>query len=91
MANPDHLIPNSIMIPLCEKITRETKKCGDTLTLTDIEPYRAQLPIFYHAVPLEWMRQRLITLRKSGKLKDAATKKGPSKGWKQRSMFDAGK
>lgn len=61
-------VPNEEIIPAYTKIWKAGGPSADTATPEVCSILRLYLPIEYRTVPLWWLQQRLITLRKAGKL-----------------------
>lgn len=60
------LIPKNQLIPIAIAFTQQSKRCADSWTDSDVAIIRAELPLVYHAVPLDELRRQLINIRKSG-------------------------
>ena len=68
MAKSDWVIPNAILIPALNRWKRETKRGFDTLVTYDSEKIRQWCGSAYGHIPTDDIKNRAISLRKSGKL-----------------------
>ena len=80
MARQKHLVPNEFMIPVGAAATQRLKRCADSWLNSDLEQMRAELPPEYHAVPLDWLKNRWQSIRKIPTDGYKVNGKGPAKG-----------
>jgi hypothetical protein len=78
------IVPDEYMIPVGRTATRETRKCADNWTDSDLAYYRSMLPPEFHSVPLDALKIRWINIRKKGTEGYRTDGHGPTKGWKAR-------
>ncbi len=73
------IVPDEFMIPVGAKYTKETGKCADSWSDSQLAAMRAELPPQYHAVPTDVLGMRWRNIRKKGTPGYRVDGKGPAK------------
>jgi hypothetical protein len=74
------IVPRELMTPIGARWTAELLKCADNWSDSELAVMRSELPIQYHAVPLDELRRQWINIRKAGTAGYRVNGHGPSVG-----------
>lgn len=73
-------VPEKLMVPIGAAATAGLGKCADSWSDSEVAELRVQLPVEYHAVPVDALRRQWINIRKRGTEGYRVSGKGPSIG-----------